>query len=215
MCVTPEAWFHLAAQMDQDCAMEDTFRRQVNIPSPATLPRTSLLPQPAPPTPACHLHSDSPSRGLVRICTNVVSKAETPRERCAAHTVLCPLASTDEALYARSPTAILCSSPAFAEVSSVTAPAPAEEATEQVLNPTGTLDASQGAFTPPPVVPPSTRCSSLLGCMYSRQKGASRTRTCTCTRGYSIPCSHCRRSGASTCLCGRSGFGCHSPWLHS
>ena len=91
----------------------------------------------------------------MRICTNAASKAETPRERCAAHTVLCPLASTDEALYAHSPTAVLCSSSAFAEVSLVTAPAPAEEATEQVLNPTGTLDASQGAFTPPPVVPPS------------------------------------------------------------
>jgi len=143
--------------MDQDCATEDTFRRRVDIPSPATLPRTSLLPQPAPPTPACHLHSDSPLRSLVQICTNAASKAETPREHCAAHTVLCPLASTDEALYARSPTAVLCSSPAFAEVSSVTGtPAPAEEATEQVLNPTGTSDASQGAFAPLPIVPPSS-----------------------------------------------------------
>ena len=38
----------------------------------------------------------------------------------------------------------------------MTAPAPAEEATEQVLNPTGTSDASQGAFAPPPIVPPSS-----------------------------------------------------------
>jgi len=54
------------------------------------------------------------------------------------------------------PTAALCSSPAFAEVSSVTALAPTEEATEQVLNPTHTSDASQGAFAPPPIVPPSS-----------------------------------------------------------
>ena len=38
----------------------------------------------------------------------------------------------------------------------MTAPAPVEEATEQVLNLTGTLDASQGAFAPPPIVPPSS-----------------------------------------------------------
>jgi len=138
----PEAWFRLAAQMDQDCATEDTFPRRVDIPSSATLPRTSLLPQPAPPTPACHLRSDSPSGSLVRICTDAASKAEAPRECCAAHAVLCPLASMNEAFYARSPTAALCSSLAFAEVSSVTTPASAEEATEQVLNPTGTSDAS-------------------------------------------------------------------------
>jgi len=62
----------------------------------------------------------------------------------------------DEAFYARSPTAALCSSLAFAEVSSVTASAPTEEATEQVLNLTGTSDASRGAFAPPPIVPPSS-----------------------------------------------------------
>jgi len=148
--------------MDQDCATEDTFRQRVDIPSPATLSRMSLLPQPAPPTPARYLRSDSPSRSLVRICTDAVSKAKAPRKRCAAHTVLCPPASVDEAFYACSPAAALCSSPAFAEVSSVTAPAPAEEATEQVLNPTGPSDTSQGAFTPPPVVPPSSAvCTSV------------------------------------------------------
>ena len=110
--------------------------------------------------PACSAHPcvlsllQLPS-SLVLICTNVVSKAEAPRKRCAAHTVLCPPASVDEAFCACSPAAALCSSPAFAEVSSVTAPAPAEEATEQVLNLTGTSDTSQGAFAPPSVVPPS------------------------------------------------------------
>jgi len=140
----PEAWFCLAVQMNQDCATEDTFCRRVNIPSPTTLSHTSLPPQPAPPTPACYLCSDSPSSSLVQICTDAVSKDKAPRKRCAAHTVLC------------SPATALCSSPAFAEVSLVTAPTPAEEATEQVLNLTSTSDASQGAFAPPPIVPPSS-----------------------------------------------------------
>jgi len=142
--------------MDQDCVTEDTFRQRVDIPSPDTLSRTSLSPQPAPPTPAHYLRSDSPSRSLVQICTDAVSKAEAPRKCCAAHTVLCPPASVDEAFYACSPAAALCSSPAFAEVSLVTAPTPAEEVMEQVLNPTSILDASQWAFAPLPVASPSS-----------------------------------------------------------
>jgi len=88
--------------------MEDTFRWRVNVLSPATLSHTSLPPQPAPPTPACYLRFDSPSRSLVQICTDAVSKTEAPRERCATHTVLCPPASVDEVFYARFPAAALC-----------------------------------------------------------------------------------------------------------
>jgi len=128
----PEAWFRLAAQMDQDCNGRHLPPADRHSVSHHSLPHIITAP-------AC---SDSPSRSLVRICTDVASKAEAPRERCAAHTVLCPPASIDGAFYARSPT---------------------------------------------------------------------RTRT----RGYNIPHSHSRGSGASTCLCGRSGFRCHSSWLHS
>ena len=175
----PEAWFHLAAQMDQDCATEDTFRRRVDILSPATLSRMSLPPQPAPPTPARYLRSDSPLRSLVQICTDAVSKPEAPRKHCAAHTVLCPPASVDEAFYACSPAAALCSSPAFAEVSSVTAPTPAEEATEQVLNLTSTSDASQGAFAPPPIVPPSSAvCTPTKKELPTPADTVSHTSTC-------------------------------------
>ncbi len=54
-------------------------------------------------------------------------------------------------------TCVACNlnAPALVEaVSSITTPAPAERATEQVLDPTGTSDISQGASALPPVVPP-------------------------------------------------------------
>ncbi len=68
--------------------------------------------------------------------------------------------SVNDTFYVCSPTAMLCSNPAFAETSSVTTPAPAERATEQVLDPTGTSDISQGASALLPVVPPPlTMCA--------------------------------------------------------
>jgi len=154
----PEAWFHLAAQMGQDCATEDTFRWQVDIPSPATLPRTSLLPQPAPPTPACHLRSDSPSRSLVRTCTDAAGKAEPPRERCAAHKVLCPPASIDEVFYARSPAAALSR---FCRSLLGDRSCSHGRSHGTGLEP----DRHLGRFSRG--LHPSTHCSSLLGCMYS------------------------------------------------